>query len=145
MERYLHTHIPLSTAMDVRVLTSGPGGVTLAAPLKPNRNHRSTAFGGSVGALAVLAGWTLVHLRLRDEQVEAHPVIQRSDVAYLKPVTAGFEARTLPVDEAAWRRMRRALARWGRGRIRVAVDVASGDTVVARLEGDYVVLSGLED
>lgn len=145
MERYLHAHIPLSAAMGARVLGIEPGGVTLAAPLAPNLNHRSTAFGGSVATLAILAGWTAVHLELHRSELDAHTVIQRSDVAYLHPVIDDFEARTRPLDPQGWRRMTRALSRWGRGRIPVTVDVTSAGTVVARLEADYVVLAGPEE
>jgi thioesterase domain-containing protein len=145
VEAYLHTHIPLSAAMGARVVGATPGTVRLAAPLAPNLNHRSTAFGGSVATLAILAGWTGVHLRLHREELDGHTVIQRSDVAYLKPVTGDFEAHTLPLDEGAWRRLRRSLARWGRGRIRVAVELTSGGETVGRMEGDYVVLSGAEE
>ena len=79
VEAYLHEHIPLSAAMGTRVVRADPAEVRLEAPLEPNLNHRATAFGGSVAALAILAGWTVVHLRLRTEGVEARTVIQRSD------------------------------------------------------------------
>ena len=57
LETYLHDHIPLSRAMAVRVVTSAPGHVELAAPLEPNINVHGTAFGGSVSTLGVLAAW----------------------------------------------------------------------------------------
>lgn len=145
MEDYLHAHIPLSAAMEAHVVSVEPDGVTLTAPLAPNLNHRSTAFGGSVATLAILAGWTAVHLGLHRSDLNAHTVIQRSDVTYLEPVIHDFEARVRPLDPAGWRRMSRALARWGRGRIPVTVDVTSEGATVARLQADYVVLAGPED
>ena len=104
VERYLHDHIPLSAAMGARVLSAIPEGVVLQAPLEPNLNHRDTDFGGSVAAMAVLAGWTLVHIRLRAEGMEARTVIQRSDVTYLHR----WRRRSRP-------RRRRRIRRRGRG------------------------------
>lgn len=145
MEEYLHQHIPLSLAMGARVLLAGPDGVVLAAPLEPNLNHRSTAFGGSVAAQGILAGWTLVHLRLHDQNVPARTVVQKSEVVYLEPIHGAFEARTEAVDPTAWQRFLRTLDRWGRGRFRVAVQIWSEGVMAARLSADYVALSGTDE
>ena len=138
MESYLHEHIPLSLAMKARVVEATPEGVTLAAPLEPNLNHRETAFGGSVAALAILAGWTLMHVLLRDAGIPAHTVIQTSEIRYLAPIEAPFEARARPPASTGWRRYLAALERRGRARVRLQVDVRSGGALVATLEGAYV-------
>ena len=52
LEDYLHAHIPLSAAMQVAVVAVEASGVTLAAPLAPNINHRDPLFGGSASAVA---------------------------------------------------------------------------------------------
>lgn len=39
LERYLHGHIPLSSAMQVSVEAASAEGVTLGAPLSPNINQ----------------------------------------------------------------------------------------------------------
>ena len=142
VERYLHDHIPLSAAMGARVLSAIPEGVVLQAPLEPNLNHRDTAFGGSVAAMAVLAGWTLVHIRLRAEGMEARTVIQRSDVTYLHPVEEAFQAAAEAPDPEAWTRFLRTLERWGRARIQVETAVTCQGREVARLRGEYVTLRG---
>jgi thioesterase domain-containing protein len=114
LQAYLHEHIPLSAAMGTTVVEAGPAAVCLGAPLESNLNHRGTAFGGSVATLAILAGWALVHLRLRSEGVEARTVIQRSDVAYVRTIEGAFEARAVAPAEHDWTRFRSALSRWGR-------------------------------
>jgi len=124
--------------MEARVVEATLEGVTITAPLEPNLNHRDTAFGGSVAALTILAGWALMHLLLLDAGIPAHTVIQTSEVRYLAPIEASFEARAHPPAPAAWQRFLRALRRRGRGRVRVEVAVRSGGPVVATLEGAYV-------
>lgn len=141
IQSYLETHIPLSEAMGTRVVEATADRVTLEAPLEPNLNHRSTAFGGSVAALAVLAGWTQVHLRLRQEGWTTRTVIQESTVRYLAPVHGSFRARTRPLGDDAWDRFLRMLARKGKGRIRVQVEILSQGEVAGTFEGAYVALA----
>jgi thioesterase domain-containing protein len=124
--------------MAIRVVEAGAGRVVIEAPLEPNLNHRSTAFGGSVAALAILAGWTLVHLRLRETGVRAHTVIQRSSVRFEAPIHGPFRAMCGPVEPHDWERFLRALTRRGRGRVHVVVTVESEGAVVASFDADYV-------
>jgi thioesterase domain-containing protein len=130
--------------MGTHIRSADAAGVVLRAPIERNLNHRATAFGGSVAAQAILAGWALVYLGLDRDGVDARTVIQRSDVAFLEPIHADFEAHARPVPERAWKRFRRMLERWGRARLRVEVDVRSEGKVVARLVGDYVALAGTD-
>jgi thioesterase domain-containing protein len=80
LETYLHEHIPLSKAMQVSVIEADPGFVKLAAPLAPNINHRETVFGGSASAVAILAAWTILFIRLQNEGLYSRVVIQRNQV-----------------------------------------------------------------
>lgn len=140
IEAYLHRHIPLAAAMGVRVIEGGPDTFVLEAPLGPNINHRETAFGGSVGALAMLAGWSHVHFRLRSEGLDGSTVIQRSSIDFVAPANGPFRASCTGADSAAWRRLRRSVERYGKGRIHVDSVVQSAGHVVAQFQGAYVVL-----
>lgn len=143
VEAYLKEHIPLSAAMDIDIVEAGPGGVTLLAPLEPtNVNHRSTAFGGSVAALATLTGWTLVHLRLRDEGIVAQTVIQSSAVRYDAPIHGDFSAVSQPVEARAWSRFKRAVTKHGKGRLHVSVEVIAEGAAAATFTGAYVAIDG---
>ena len=140
VERYLHEHIPLSQAMGVYVVTAGPDGVTLSAPLAPNINHRETVFGGSASALAILASWTLIHQRLSAAGIRCRLVIQRNSMSYSKPILDEFSARTLPLDDEAWETFLKMYGRWQRGRIRVHSVLECRGEQVGELEGDFVAL-----
>ena len=140
MEAYLHEHIPISAAMECRVLRTSPVDVLLEAPLTPNLNHRATAFGGSLSALAILAGWAMVHFRLRAEGLEVRTVIRESGVRYDKPVRGPFQALCLAPPADAWERFVRTLRRRGKGRIRVEVQLSSDGRSVGSYSGTYVAL-----
>ena len=92
VEAYLHEHIPISRAMGIGVVEAGVGRVALRAPLEPNVNHRSTVFGGSCASVAILAAWTLVHLRVQATGTAARVVIQRGATDYRLPIRGTFVA-----------------------------------------------------
>jgi thioesterase domain-containing protein len=138
LETYLRDAIPLSASMGVRVVEVGPDRVRVEAPLEPNLNHRFTAFGGSVAALAILTGWALVHVRLCAQGMRARTVIQSSVLEYTAPIRGTFGAVCEAPDSAAWARFTRMLERRGRGRIHVTVRVEAEGREAATFTGAYV-------
>lgn len=140
LERYLREHIPLSAAMDVRVREATSGRVALFAPLAPNINHRETVFGGSAAALAVLAAWALLHLRLAAEGISARLVIQRCEMSYERPIPGDFTATCELADEAGWSRFRKTLERRGRARIELSALLMHGSRASASFRGKFVAI-----
>ncbi len=137
VQSYLHEHVPLTRQMQVRVTGCGPEGVRLAAPLSPNVNHVGTVFAGSASALAMLAGWTLVHARLAELPFETTLVIRRGRIDYDRPIDGDFEAWCPSPVEAEWERFGADL-RAGRGRLELAVEVRREGRRMASFNGVYV-------
>jgi thioesterase domain-containing protein len=138
LQKYLHDHIPLSKAMEVEVVAATDAGVTLAAPLAPNINHRETVFGGSASAVAILSAWTLMYLRLKSEELNVRIVIQKNTVTYERPITGRFTASAAISDTAAWRRFADTLKRKSRGRVTVRSVLCQDTERVGEFEGDFV-------
>ena len=141
IEAYLHRHIPMSRAMGIRVVSADERGVRLAAALEPNLNQQSTAFGGSVSSLAILAAWTLAHVGLRDRGIEGRIVIQRSTTDYISPITDEFEAFCPAPSAAEWERFVSAVEKRGRGRLRLHAHVTCAGETAAEFHGMYVALT----
>lgn len=141
LQAYLHGHIPLSAAMQVAVDLADADGVRLRAPLAPNINHRETVFGGSASAVAILAAWSLLHLRLRAEGLSSRLVIQRNTMDYALPILGEFTATSALAAPDAWPRFLRTLARMGRARVEAHAVLESGGQVVGRLTGEFVALA----
>jgi thioesterase domain-containing protein len=140
LESYLREHIPISAAMGVGVAEARFSEVRLTAPLAPNINHRSTVFGGSAAAVAILAGWALLHVRIGHGGHGARIVIQRSSIEYVHPIDGDFQAVALAPDAAAWERFSRTLDRRGRGRVDLLVEIWQDGVRAGQLSGTYVVL-----
>ncbi len=139
---YLHAHIPLSRSLGAVAMRWDGTALALAAPLGPNLNHRSTAFGGSLSAVAILAGWTLLHLALRDRGIEARLVIQRSEVDFDDPIAGDFGATAVLPGDEDWDRFLLTLRRRHRARVRVRGELRGPAGVGGGHEGVYVALTG---
>ena len=74
LQRLLNTELPITRHLGLRVLVADPGRVILNAPLAPNRNHKGTAFAGSLNALATLAGWSWLTTFLHHHRLAAQVV-----------------------------------------------------------------------
>lgn len=140
LEKYLHEHIPLSHAMEVAVMEVGDNGVKLSAPLAPNINHRDTVFGGSASAVAILAAWASLHVRLRHEGINSRLVIQRNTMSYLQPIVDSFIATADIPDDSQWDKFLKMLQRKNRARISVKAMLFCNGETVGELDGEFVAL-----
>lgn len=141
LEAYLHEHIPLSRAMQVTAVAADPESVVLRAPLAPNINHRDTVFGGSASAVAILAAWSLLHVRLRAQGLASRLVIQSNTMDYALPILGEFTARSALERPADWTLFTRMLARRGKARASVVATLHEGGREVGRLTGAFVALA----
>ncbi|HEX4649058.1 MAG TPA: YiiD C-terminal domain-containing protein [Steroidobacteraceae bacterium] len=141
LENYIHGHIPLSRAMGVSVVSVEDEALTLQAPLGPNINHRQSVFGGSASALAILACWALLHVRLRAEGLANRLVIQRNIMEYQRPILGPFSARATLEHPDRWKQFTAMLERKGKGRVTVSAVLEQTDQVVGRFTGEFVAFS----
>lgn len=140
LQLYLHEHIPLSLAMQVSVVSASADSVVLGAPLAPNINHRATVFGGSASALAILAAWSLLHVRLGGAGLQSRLVIQRNAMEYLEPIPGAFTARSMLEEPQGWPQFQRMFLRKGKARVAVASVLEHEGQVVGRFRGEFVAL-----
>ena len=136
LENYLHEQIPASKLLEVRVKSCSELEIQLVAPLNPNINHKNTVFGGSLSVIAVLAGWSLVYMRL--EGIKNEIVIQESTMSYLKPAHAEFYAVSTYQESKLWEKFSHSFTSRGKGRIQVESHVFCKGEVVAAFSGVYV-------
>ena len=140
LETFLRSRIPLSAAMAVEVRTASPAVVVIFAPLAPNLNHRDTAFGGSVSAVAILAAWSVLYVRMQAEGLAGRIVIRRNAMSYDRPTAGDFTATATAPDATDWARFRATLARNRTARIRVGAWIESGGERAGMLEGEFAVI-----
>jgi thioesterase domain-containing protein len=139
LEIYLHEQIPASRLLGIGVQSCSDIEVKLTAPLSPNLNHKNTVFGGSISVLAILAGWSLVYMRLRGIRNEI--VIQNSSMSYLKAAKGDFYAISSYEESTPWEKLDRLITKRGKGRVQVESNIICNSEIVATFQGTYVVFN----
>lgn len=159
---YLHRNIPLTAAMKLTAIESSLTRVRLKCPLEPNINHHQTAFGGSLAAALMLAGWALLRIRmgadgLLDGQTltwsaggssTAAPassvrlVVSKSATDFLHPVCGDFITECQFTDEAVWSLFAERFRSNHWAKVRLQSTILGSHEPLARLKGTYVAING---
>ncbi len=135
-EDFLHSRIPLTQAMGLRVLPSEEEGFTVEAPVALNSNHLQTAFGGSINAVATLAAYGFLWLELRGTAADV--VIRESTIRFRAPIRDQIRAfcpRPTPAVLAAFLD---TLQTTGKARLQLAVQVVEDRHVAAEFKATFV-------
>jgi thioesterase domain-containing protein len=137
--------IPLTRAMGLKVIRcSVVNGVEFSLPLKPNRNHKNTAFGGTLVAGQALASWAWLMALLEEWGVEAEVVVQRQVGEFLKPIDHNFRVITNKVLVKDVNHFFKTLKRHGKARIVISARVLNKGELAATYRGEYVAISNHE-
>jgi thioesterase domain-containing protein len=136
IQELLHTKIPITRAMGVKVEDYNGERLILSAPLEANVNHLGTAFGGSLHALAVLSGYGLLWLELKD--TDCHIVIRKSSTSYERPVRGELRATCARPDRQALEEFKQTLQQKGSARITLTATIEDQGEVAVRFEGLFV-------
>lgn len=90
----LSDKITLYQHLGIEVVSLSSSGVHFKIDLEKNKNHKGTAFGGSLYATAVLAAYAFVLVCLREAGLNTENiVIAKGEIKYLRPVTTDFSVR----------------------------------------------------
>jgi len=95
LEKRLHTEIPLSQFMQVRVIKADEASVELQCPLGPNHNHVGTAFGGSLSCLMILAAYCQIFQLIDENRTQdktSHVLLKSSSFEFFHPVDKDLKA-----------------------------------------------------
>ena len=138
IEELFYSKIPITRAMGVKVEEYDGRRLVLTAPLGLNLNHLGTAFGGSLNALAVLSGYGLLWLELRD--AECHIVIRESSIHYDRPVRGDISAVCIRPGEEAMEAFKRQFRQRGKARIVLDATVEDGGVTAVRFRGTFVAM-----
>ena len=139
LEDFLHRQIPLTRSMQVKVETYDGRALVLSAPLSANHNHLGTAFGGSLAALMILAGYGLLWLEL--EHRPAHVVVRESTINFHRPVRGTIHATCHRPDSSVLEEFHQKLVKKGRARISLEVTIQDHDELAASLIGVFVAIA----
>jgi thioesterase domain-containing protein len=138
-EKFFHERIPLTRAMGLRVVSDQAHRFALEAPVALNYNHLQTAFGGSINAVATLAGYGFLWLVLDD--AATHVVVGSSSIHFLQPVRESIRAICIEPPRSELATFHERLHDKGKARITLHVRVEENGILAADFDGVFVALT----
>lgn len=134
--------IPISEQMGIQINQYDGLTFEVRASLNKNINLHGTMFAGSIYSLATLTGWGLIHLQLRQRQLEGDIVLGDGNIHYHKPVTS--QPRGI-ADLDCLKGDFNVLAEGRKARIDMSINILDKDIEVAEFTGVYWVLPKSSD
>lgn len=141
LAEYVKANLPLAGAMGVTIACASDAAVTLHVPLPPNLNHERTAFGGSISACGMLAGWGLIWLQMRHIEPRPRLVIAESQTRFIRPIDGNFEAVCAWPRPDSWQIAADALARHRRAKVPLRSELRVNGKTAAVHDGTFVVIA----
>lgn len=136
LETKLHSEIPLSHFMQVKVIHADEKQIELQCPLGPNHNHVGTAFGGSLAALMVLAAYCQLFKIINET---GHVLLKTSSMNYMHPVEETLRAVCNAPTEEQVKKFKDAFAKKGKGRLTLTSQIVLADGRTAcEMTGEFV-------
>lgn len=129
--------IPISNQMGVMIRQYSGWRFETSAALNANINTRDTMFAGSIYSQAMLTGWGLVWIMLKEQGLAGSIVLAKGNISYKRPIIDE------PFAVAQKYRIQGNLTSLLEGRnakLDVEVDVYSGTKLAAIFQGSYVVM-----
>jgi thioesterase domain-containing protein len=137
LEHTLHTEVPLTEVMGLRVEGHDENELLLHADFEPNINIHGTAFGGSLYSICAVTCWGMLHLRFEEEGIPAHCVLGSADIVYQLPVRGDIKARCRLPDDDSVSQMIQNLKRGEKARIELKAEIHTEDGIAVVYTGSY--------
>lgn len=138
-QEFMYSNIPLTKKMDFTIEDFEDEKISVKALLKTNINHKSTAFGGSISTVLTMCGWAAVFKIIKEIDEEAHIVIQKSCVNYIKPITKDFTALYEVKNREEIQNFIKTYNKYGKARMEIETKILENESVRASFIGTYVV------
>ncbi len=137
LERTLHTEVPLTEQMGIRVDAHDKNELILHADFAPNINIHGTAFGGSLYSICAVTCWGMLHLKFEENGMDAHSVLGQASIHYLQPVRGDIKSRCRLPDDEVFNGFIKRLKRGKKSRIELNADIYTDDGIAVTYTGSY--------
>ena len=132
----LHSEIPMSKYMQVKVVRANQEEIELECDLAPNHNHVGTAFGGSLATLMVLAAYCQLFEIINET---GHVLLKNTSMNFIYPVEEKLRAvcKAPALDQV--QKFQEAYAKKGKARLELSSQIVLADGRIAcQMTGEFV-------
>ncbi|MDN3638731.1 thioesterase domain-containing protein [Simiduia curdlanivorans] len=133
--------LPITEFMGLGVERYDGSQLILHAPLGPNINDKSTAFGGSLYNAAVMACWGMIYLKTQEAGLVCNQVVAEGHIKYLAPVKGDIYASCNAPSEVDLAKFFERFNSKGRASITLSAVIECGGRRAVEFEGRYAILT----
>lgn len=140
LEEKLHTQIPMTKLMNLKINNIDENYLYTTAPLDININDKGTAFGGSLSTITIISSWSLVELLVKKFAYEKSKIaIVTNNTEFKAPVTKDIFCKTyLPTIEEI-ETLKNKLKTKKSGSIKIKSQIIEDNKICVDFLGVYVI------
>lgn len=142
LTEFFDDHLPITEYMGLTVEHYDGQQLVLHAPLGPNINDKSTAFGGSLYNAAVMACWGMIYLQTQSRGIQCNQVVAEGKVKYRAPVHGDIRAIANCPPPEQLQAFYDAFNANGKASIWLTSTIECSGRVAVEFEGKYAILGG---
>lgn len=139
IQEYLYENIPLTKLMEIRIQDLTDSTITLSVPLAINKNHKGTAFGGSLATVVTTACWLMAFKHFKPLDSDCHIVIGKSEINYKLPVTNDFICTCSISDEISLMSSKETFLKNGKTKIKLEAFIKENSKTCVEFSGMFFI------
>lgn len=138
LENLIKTEIPITNHFKFKIEEYKNNSIKISAPLNQNKNDKDIGFAGSIFSIAVLAGWGLLTLKFKEENINAKVAINKGNIFYKKPVQDDFIS-LCRINDEDWLKLKKSVLDNSSGKIKLKIGIyeKGKDHILAELEAKF--------
>ena len=140
LQNKLHSEIPLTKLMEIKIQDYNEQELITTAPLNPNINDKGTAFGGSLSTITIISAWSLCWLISKELGFDSkNIVIIKNETSYRKPVTKDIICHTKKPLQKEIEILKQKLETKKSASIKIESNIIENGEICVEFEGYYVI------
>lgn len=140
LQSKLHTEIPLTKLMQLKIKEYNEKQLITTAPLEININDKGTAFGGSLSTITIISSWSICWLLSQELGFDCkNIVVIKNENSYLKPVTKDIVCQTRKPTQDEIQIVKTKLETKGSASIKISSKIIENDQTCVEFDGIYLI------
>ena len=140
IQNKIHTQIPITKLMKVKLEKLDQTKLITTAPLNINTNDKGTAFGGSLNTLTIISSWSMAYyLSKKYNIVNPNIVIFKNETKFIRPVTKDIICTTFIPNKEELEKLEIKLKMKNSASIKIHSKIIEDGKVCVDFKGIYII------
>lgn len=140
LEHKLHTQIPLTQLMQLKIEEINDKELITTSPLDININDKGTAFGGSLSTQTIISAWSVCFLLSQKLNLDQSSiVIIKNTIEFLRPVKKAITCHSYLPTQTQIEQLKIKINNKKSGSLTIVSHIIEDNDVCVKFEGTFVI------